>query len=272
MLLWHNSAWKEARENLLCADDRLRYGDGVFDTALLAFENGESRIIHGQRHHARLLHDAGVMEMAGGSLPALAAWQNAAQELAARNDLTQGRYILNTLVSRGPMEGALSIVDQQEPQVIMRLRPLPEGFPLVKAVISSVRRNEGSPLSQIKSCNYGDNILALAEAKARGGNETFMLNNAGNIACASTSNIFTVINDELITPPLSDGAMAGIIRALLIERMGAREASLSPEDLKNAQGIYITNSVQGVRIVTSLEGSPLPVPSLTIHEDFHLDE
>ena len=266
-MLWHNGEWKDDNAALFTASDRLRYGDGVFDTALLIMDD-TPRIIHAAAHHARLLHDAGVMGMRP-SLP-FAVWEQAAHEMVRRNGLERGHYVLNTLISHGPAAGALALPQEPQPQIVMRLRPAPESYPPVEAIISSIRRNEGSPLSQIKSCNYGDNILALNEARSKGANEAIMLNNTGNVACATSSNIFAVIGGTLVTPPLSDGVMAGIIRALLIERLGAEEKSLTPQTLKNAQGIYITNSIRGACVVTSLNENPLPVPAVTINPDFHL--
>lgn len=263
-MLWHNGKWKEDDTPLFTASDRLRYGDGVFDTALVIAPQG---IIHGERHYNRLTRHARVMGLEI-SLT-FEEWEKAAIEMVHRNEIEPGNYALNTLVSRGPAAGALGIPEQTSPQIVMRLRPAPKEYPPVKAIISSVRRNEGSPLSQIKSCSYGDQILALKEAQEKGGNEAIMLNNTGNVACATSSNIFAVLDGELVTPPLSDGAMEGIIRGLLIKRMEAKEKSLAPETLKNAQGIYITNSVRGACIVTSLNGKLLPAPAVTIDQDFH---
>ncbi len=263
-MLWHNGEWKEDDVAVFTASDRLRYGDGVFDTALVIAPKG---IIHAERHYNRLLKDARIMGI--DAALSLSDWEKTALEMVDRNGIEPGQYALNTIISRGPAAGALGIPEQSDPQIVMRLRPTPKEYAPINAIISSVRRNEGSPLSQIKSCNYGDEILALKEAQEKGGNEAIMMNNAGNVACATTSNIFAVLDGELVTPLLSDGAMDGIIRAQLIERMNAREKTLTPETLKNAQGIYITNSVRGACIVTSLDGNPLPAPAVTIDQDFH---
>lgn len=265
-MLWHNCEWKDDDVALFTASDRLRYGDGVFDTALVIAPKG---IIHGERHYNRLMRHAQIMGI-DAPLP-FSDWENAALEMVERNGIEPGQYALNTIISRGAAAGALGIPEKSDPQIVIRLRPTPKEYPPVNAIISSVRRNEGSPLSQIKSCNYGDETLALKEAQEKGGNEAIMLNNAGNVACATTSNIFAVLDGELVTPPLSDGAMDGIIRRLLIERMGALEKTLTPETLKNAQGIYITNSVAGVRIVTSLDGKDMLHSSVSIDKDFHLE-
>src|SRR5262249_23784428 len=103
-----------------------------------------------------------------------------------------------------------------------------------------------------------------------GGNEAILLNTRGHTACASIGNVFITLEGKLFTPPLEDGALDGIVRRLLIERRGAVEKSLTEEDLRNADGIYVTNSLRGVRPAVSLDGTPLPEPSLAIDKNFHL--
>ena len=146
-------------------------------------------------------------------------------------------------------------------------------FPPVNAIIAkSVRRNEGSPLSQIKCGNYGENILAVYEAQEQGANEAILLNNQGRVTCASVASVFAVLGGALYTPPLSDGAQGGVTRRTLIERYGAVEKSLSSEDLFQSEGIYLANSLRGVVPVVSLDGRACPAPSLSIPADFHLHE
>lgn len=96
-----------------------------------------------------------------------------------------------------------------------------------------------------------------------------MLNNRGNIACASTSNIFILRNGKLLTPKLDDGALDGITRRNLIKKHGARNASTAA-DLAASEGIYLTSSVRGVVAVETLDGKKLPRPSLEIDKEFHL--
>lgn len=198
--------------------------------------------------------------------------ERAAKELLESNKFREGLYVINTIVSRGPAERGLKIPDKAAVQIIISASAAPAEFPPVEAVIAKkTRRNEGSPLSQIKSFNYGDNILALIEAKDGGGNEAIMLNNKGNVAGASASSLFMVDeNRQVITPPLKDGAMDGIIRSKMIRRFKAKEASVRPEELSISAGLYITNSVRGVVPVETLDGKKIRKPSLEIDKEFHL--
>lgn len=247
--------------------DRLRLGDGVFDTMLVI----EGKPIHEDTHFLRLLENAKTMRM--DLLPDLDTLKNAAAKIIESNESYSGRFALNTLITRGIAERGLAPDKNVAPNIAMRISAIPDEFPLISAIISkTVQRNEGSSLSQIKSCNYGDNILALIEAQDKGANEAILLNNKGLVTCASAGNIFCCINDELITPPLSDGVMDGVTRKILIEKFAVKERSITEDDLKNAAGIYITNSIKGIMPVTSLNGKILPEASIKINKDAHLDD
>lgn len=262
-VLWHNGAWKDEREAVFTALDRVRLGDGVFDTMLCV----GGRLIHAAKHYARLRSNAAVLGIAVDL-----DFEKIAAELLRKNSCEEGRIAINTIVSRGESERGLAVPETSTPQMIMRASPAPTQFPAIHAIIAaSVRRNEGSPLSQIKSFNYGDNILALMEAKSKNANEAILLNNKGLVTCASSSNIFAVVNGEIFTPPLSDGVLNGVARRVFIERYGVRELSLTPEDLLHAESLILTNSIRGAQAIERLEDKTLPaeLPS-GIDKDFAL--
>ncbi|MGB4106450.1 MAG: aminotransferase class IV [Alphaproteobacteria bacterium] len=244
--------------------DRVRLGDGVFDTMLAV----DGIPIHANEHFKRLLSHATVLKIkTGWSVSDLKA---AADGILEQNKYHAGKFVINTLITRGPAERGLRMPENPTVQVVMSVSPAPAEFPPVHAVIATIRRNEGSPLSRIKSCNYGDNILALAEAEEKGANEAILLNNRGQVACAAASNIFIVRDGKLLTPPLGDGALDGITRRYLVKKHGATEQSLIADDLMTSQGIYLTGSVRGVVAIETLDGRKLPRPSLEIDKEFHL--
>lgn len=255
MIIWHNGVFKDDGA-VFSAADRIRLGDGVFDTMLAV----DGQPVFADEHFERLARHADVLGM---KIPALSS--SLVQDLLQKNTLTHGRSAINTLVTRGPAARGLATPQSPQTQIVMTASPLPDSFPPVHAVIArTVRRNEGSPLSRIKSCNYGDNILALREAEAQGGNDAVMLNNAGNVCGMTAANIYIQHGDRLLTPPLADGAMEGVIRGKLIAGGHAREARISLEMLMQAMHITISNSLRGVQAVARLDGkilamdNPLP--------------
>ena len=104
--------------------------------------------------------------------------------------------------------------------------------------------------------NFLDNILARREAERRGADEALLLNTAGRLAEASAANLFAVLGGRLLTPPLSDGALPGVMRADVMERQGGRESPLAPDDLSRASEAFLTNSL-GIRPLVAVDGVPL---------------
>jgi para-aminobenzoate synthetase/4-amino-4-deoxychorismate lyase len=105
----------------------------------------------------------------------------------------------------------------------------------------------------------------LARARTEGFDEVLFLNERGEFTEGAISNLFVCINGRLLTPPLSAGALPGILRRhILATDATAREQSLTPADLARAEAIYLGNSLRGLRRVARLEtGQPSanPLPS-----------
>jgi branched-subunit amino acid aminotransferase/4-amino-4-deoxychorismate lyase len=100
--------------------------------------------------------------------------------------------------------------------------------------------------------------LALAAELARdaGADEALLLDAAGRLVEGARSNLFVVSRGGAVrTPPLSRGAVAGLARAVLFERVpGLAEADLSREELLGAGEIIAANAVRGAVPITRLEG------------------
>lgn len=264
-VIWHNGDFIEDGP-VLSIHDRMRLGEAVFNTMLAI----DGKIIHPRRHFEKLIANSKIL-IGSWDAPQIENLQSAGEDLLASNDLNKGRASINTIITGGPGGGGLKEPAARDVQMMMRALPCPEKFPPIEAVIvRSVRRNEGSPLSQMKCAHYGDHILALREAQSRGGNEAILLNNRGDVVCASVANIVIVKEGKLYTPPLSDGAQNGLTRQILMEKYDVVEKSISVKDLQTAHGIYLTNSLRGAMAVQTLDGQTLEPPAVIIDKDFHL--
>ena len=120
--------------------------------------------------------------------------------------------------------------------------------------LSEVRRNETSPLVAMKTLNYGDCILQKRAAAARGIDEPLFLNAKGQVAEGATSNIFAVIQGEVVTPPVSCGLLPGVMRDFVLRVTGAKERPLTLEELMQADEVFLTNSLMGAMPVRSIDG------------------
>lgn len=272
MILHNSMYWNGAlipeNQAIYSAFDRIRLGDGVFDTMLCK----DAKALHIALHWERLRDNCNILAIPFSM--ELDAFQNIAQGLLSANDALSGRYALNSVISRGEAQRGLLPPDPPaSPSFLMRLSAL--SFPVNKPplhghIVTSVRRNEGSLLSRIKSLNYGDNILALQEAQRHGANEAIMLNNAGYVTCASAGNIFAISGGQIVTPPLSDGVLDGVARRIFMQRYAVIERRITPEELMGADHVFLTNSIRGAAAFDRLDGkdfSPLP---LDIDPEFHI--
>lgn len=133
----------------------------------------------------------------------------------------------------------------------------------VGVAIVEVRRNLRRAVDpSVKSGNYLNNIMALAEARARGAYEAIMCDADGTVAEGASSNVFAVAGGVVRTPPLEVGLLDGITRRKALElcaRDGitAREERLLPGDLHAADEAFLTSSVRGVLPVTRVDGRPV---------------
>jgi branched-chain amino acid aminotransferase len=117
----------------------------------------------------------------------------------------------------------------------------------------------------VKTTAYAENVVALARAKTAGAGEALFANTLGELCEGTGTNVFVVRDGVARTPPLSSGCLAGITRALVLDWCpDVREETLTPDDLADADEIFLTSStrdVQGVRAVDGrlLDSAPGPV-------------
>lgn len=111
-------------------------------------------------------------------------------------------------------------------------------------------------LSTLKSTNRMVQITGSIFAKENGYDNCVVLNTDKNVAEALDSNIFMVVGNHIVTPPLADGCLNGILRKQLIAMLSKTEGytfeekSISPFDLQKADELFLTNAIKGIQSVT----------------------
>ena len=119
--------------------------------------------------------------------------------------------------------------------------------------ISPVKRNETSSLVYHKTMNYGDCILEKRNAAAAGVDERLFLNTKDQICEGTVSNIFFVKQGKLYTPDTRCGLLPGILREYICETQHVEEVIIYPEDLKEYEECFVTNSLMGIMPVRQIE-------------------
>ena len=119
-------------------------------------------------------------------------------------------------------------------------------------------KKEIDPLSPYKINGRICYAMAAQEAKEKKWNDALILNSHENIIESSISNVFWVKNNEIYTPPLSEGCIAGIMRANWIAVLKEKgipvvEMPLNKDLLLQADEVFLTNSVRKIRWVSAIE-------------------
>ena len=178
--------------------------------------------------------------------------------------MEQDRLYIRIVITRGAGDIGLdpSLSDGQNTYIIFKnLAPLNDSLYKdgVKLVTSQVVRNSKDNIDPgVKSGNYLNNVLALQEARKKGGHDAIMLNSKGQVTESSTSNIWIVEKGVLLTPPLSAGLLGGITRASLLKIGKSASISMLEENfdltrLKLADEVFITSSTREVMPVVKVD-------------------
>jgi len=191
-----------------------------------------------------------------------------AATLAALKAAGNPESYIRIIVTRGAGEIGLGTDLARDRKTIVIIRPLKlparalyeHGIAL--QIVNVERSSPRAVDPRIKSGNYLNNILALAEARRAGADEALMCDSRGRIAEGASSNLFVVNNGALFTPGLEIGLLAGITRMRVIELargagIDVTEGKLLPADVRGADEVFITSSIRGVLPVARVDGNTL---------------
>ncbi len=114
-------------------------------------------------------------------------------------------------------------------------------------------RNEQSALAGVKSTSYAENVIALHRAHGMGASEAILANTRGELCEGTGTNVFVVVDGQVLTPPLSSGCLAGITRELVLEWFDATEQVLPLDVLTTADEVFLTSSTRNVHPVVKAD-------------------
>ena len=166
-------------------------------------------------------------------------------------ELIQFRSIKNTALKLIATEKNLFAVARPIPY---NLNSYQQGM---KVTSSTIIKNRNSRLTAHKTLNYGENILELRKARELGYDDCLFFNENGHITESAVANLFIIYRDKLITPPIFDGVLPGVIRQNIIENFDVCEKHVGREHLRLCQGAFLTNSLMGAIRITNIDGMEL---------------
>jgi branched-chain amino acid aminotransferase len=251
LAVWSNGRRFERPEDasVPVTDHGLVVGNGVFE-ALKVTPAGAFAV---QRHLDRMSRSAAAMGLPAPDYglireaiaAALDGWP--LSEAKVRITLTGGEGPLGSGAAYGPS----TLIVAVEPR---------DPTPATTAIVTAPwRRNENGALTGVKSTSYAENVRGLAYAASCDASEAIFLNTAGDLCEGTGTNVFFVFGDQIVTPPLSAGPLAGVTRELLLEWHEIDERNVTPEEAETATEVFITSSLRDIQGVERWNGRVLPI-------------
>lgn len=156
-------------------------------------------------------------------------WRTTVESVAEGADMLKVRSLLHR---DGTMEVSTDLLEPEKT--------------LWRAVLSPYRIMSDDRYRQYKTTRrhlYDSERLRIL---ALGYDEVIFLNELGECAEGSRTNIILVKDGKWITPPTAAGALPGVFRRHLIETQGLKEGRVTPRDFETAAAVYLCNAVRGL--------------------------
>lgn len=253
-LLFNGEFYAEPAHIISPSNSGFRYGEGLFETMRVV--NGN---VHLATHHIeRLFHG---MQILGFKIPPNFSSEyllSQVQRLLTKNSIIDARVRLciagnNQLTGRSDLTFDLIIQCSPLSSNYFQLNNKGLNIGICRQVKKSC-----DILSNLKSNNYLPMLLAARYSEIHGLDDSLILNHQGNIVESTISNVFIVKNNAVLTPPLQDGPVAGVMRRHILETLSSSgvatlEQSITLDQLKEAEEVFLSNAITGIRWVKEFE-------------------
>ncbi|APG59684.1 aminotransferase class IV [Christiangramia salexigens] len=231
------------------------YGDSVFETIRVI----SGKIMFWEDHYFRLMASMRIMRM---EIPSNFSPEFLEEEIKAiieANGLENSPARIRFAVYR--QHGGYYTPATREVGYVVTAEPMEDSFYVLNDDAYEIELfkdhyvNSGL-LSTIKSNNRAVNVLGSIYARENSYANCLILNEKKSVVEALNGNIFLVKGKVIKTPPISDGAINGIIRKQLLnilkktEDYTLEEASISPFELQKADELFLTNVAQGIQPIS----------------------
>ncbi|SHN04337.1 aminotransferase class IV [Flavobacterium xinjiangense] len=240
--------------NILKQNRAFLYGDAVFETVKII----SNKILFLEDHYFRLMSSMRVIRMEIPMNFTMEYFEEQILSLVGNNSLSDssraritvyrndgGYYLPNDnsvsfLIHAVALENVSYFIEKKEYEV-----DLYKDFYVTKQLLSS-----------IKTTNKIINITGSIYARENGLDNCVLLNDSKNVVEVLQGNIFMLIGNRLITPPVSEGCLNGVMRkqilglAKKIDHLKVVEEAISPFDLQKADELFITNVIKGIQPIT----------------------
>ena len=248
--LIENSALQLTHENRA-----FKYGDGVFET--IKVQNG--KVMFWEDHYFRLMASMRILRMEIPMIFSMEFLENEILKTIEASNLTNDTCRVKLYVNR--KEGGKYAPKTNDVDYFIALEKLEIPFYTIDDVPYEVELFKdyyiySNLLSTLKTNSKITNVLGSIFAAENGYQNCLLLNEKKMVVEALQGNLFLVKDNLIITPPITDGCLRGIIRKQLIgicelsKEYHLEEKSISPFDLQKADELFISNVIMGIQPIT----------------------
>ncbi|MES2456723.1 MAG: aminotransferase class IV [Bacteroidota bacterium] len=247
----HNDEFLPAGQPFLTAHNRsFRYGDGLFESMRMC--NGKLRFA--EQHADRLRAGMKALKMEGGNLLDEYFLRHKTTELCKRNKLRENARFRLSVYRAG--DGLYTPASNKSGYILESSVLNEPTYELnKKGLIVDVYdelTKHVDKLSNYKTCNSLLYVMAGLYKKQHRLDDALILNQSGFLCESISSNLFVVYKKQIYTPALSEGCIAGVMRSAVMNiakmnNIPLIEAQLNPEVLKEAEEVFLTNAIGGIR-------------------------
>ena len=253
-VLWFNGRFTTTDERVLGVEDRgFQFGDAVYE--VFKFVGGRPAfLLDHYRRMERGLREIEIRSPWGGE----AQFAQVIQELLARTSFADG--IVYVQVSRGEAPRAHFWPDESTPTALAYSRAFrfPDAQKKERGIKVITTNDRRWHFCHVKSVNLLGNALAKKEAQ-RAGAEEAVLMDTGFVREGASSNFFAVRNGGIVTHPLDERILPGVVRDRVIglalsAKIRVDERPLREAELFDLDEAFITSTTQGVMPVSEIDG------------------
>jgi branched-subunit amino acid aminotransferase/4-amino-4-deoxychorismate lyase len=205
-------------------------GDGLFETIL----GIDEKIIAWQRHYERLAKSA----------------ERVLITIPAKIDIEVG---INQLLKGVIGISRIRVAALADGTWLVTVEPVDSSDKLPSLIRMDQVINSNSPLSGIKSISYGQSMLAVRTAQARGYSDGVYLNEKSYVVETGSANIIILKDGKFITPALESGCLPGITRQILITDFAVTEELFTWDQLLESDGVFLCSSIRLLTPVSKVE-------------------
>jgi len=230
----------------------LKFGDSIFETIKLQ----NNKVVFAEDHYFRLMASIRMVRMEIPLEMSLAFFENEIIKTAQANNLKNAR--VRFTVFRKP--GGLYMPLSNKIDYFIEINEYSNSYKEIYEVeIFKDFYVYSGLLSTLKSNNKLLNVVASVFQNENNLDNCFLLNEKKNLVEAINANVFLIKGQKVVTPPLTDGCLKGIIRKKVIEllkeddELDFEEIAISPFELQKADEVFITNAIVGIQPVTKFK-------------------